>query len=67
MCNDVIHTHFNCPACHRKEASTSAYHDLIEWFEDGDDEFICEECGTEFKIISIEKMKVTLEYESSDS
>ncbi len=49
-CNDVIHNHFNCPVCFIKGAGTSIYHDSYE--EQVGDTFSCEECKTEFKIVS---------------
>lgn len=46
-CNDVIHNHFDCPACGKFFASTSAYGQI----DDDDKEISCEDCGAEFKII----------------
>ena len=46
-CFDVIHNHFDCPSCGKKYAGTTIYGSI----EDQDENFFCEECGTEFAII----------------
>jgi transposase-like protein len=43
-CNEISHTHFDCPACGTIDASTSVYGGGI----DAVDDFDCEHCGTNF-------------------
>ncbi len=46
-CNDIIHCHFDCPACGDEDAGTSMYGDYYEYHKDGE-AFECEECGAKF-------------------
>ena len=46
-CNEIIHCHFDCPACGQKNADTSMCGDYYEYHEDGE-QFECEECGAAF-------------------
>jgi transcription elongation factor Elf1 len=45
-CGDIIHNHFDCPACGQQFASTSIY--KAWWEEDKPVIFSCEDCGMEF-------------------
>lgn len=58
LCNDIIHNHFDCPACNKKYASTSAYHQI----EESDTEIYCEDCGKYFNILNINIDELELEY-----
>lgn len=57
-CNDVIHNHFDCPACKKEYASTSAYYD-IGYFDDKT--ISCEDCGADFNIINYTGSEIELE------
>ena len=47
-CNEVIHHHFNCPACGKEYAGTDAYgSDLCD--KGGAITLRCEECGARFR------------------
>lgn len=43
-CYDIIHNHFNCPACKTKDASTSIYGESWDV-----NDFYCEKCKVKFK------------------
>lgn len=45
-CNDVIHNHFDCPACKEEYAGTSAYHEI-----EAGEEIECESCKAKFKLL----------------
>ena len=48
-CNEVIHNHWDCPACNEKYASTDTFmtlHDL-----EAGEEVTCK-CGAKFKLVS---------------
>jgi len=60
LCMQVIHNHIDCPVCNAQYASTSLYQDIHDEDVDG---FICEECNTEFKILSKEGYIGDWEYE----
>lgn len=51
MCNDVVHNHFDCPACKTEYAGTDAYGEI-----DGDyyNQVSCQECEATFKLIKKE-------------
>jgi transcription elongation factor Elf1 len=46
FCGDVIHNHFDCPSCGKKNASTDIYMDVH--FLDIGDELSCESCNAKF-------------------
>jgi hypothetical protein len=48
FCNDIIHNHFECPACGNTYAGTDIYGDV---YDAGTNEFSCEECGAEFETV----------------
>jgi len=43
-CNEIIHNHFNCPACNENNTPSSVYWQLTN----DDKEIECELCGAEF-------------------
>ena len=45
----ILHNHFDCPACGKKQASTDAYHEIEE---DAGQELTCKECGASFRLIA---------------
>lgn len=47
---DVVHNHFDCPACGRADAPTDAYHAL--WEDPEPVEFGCKACGARFRHVS---------------
>ena len=50
-CGDIIHTHFDCPACKKEYASTSIYgeiHDEVDLYLEFI-EFECQNCHALFK------------------
>lgn len=49
ICNDVMHNHFDCPACGEEYTGTSVYYDIYE-LETGDT-IQCESCGQEFLLV----------------
>ena len=59
-CNDVIHNHFDCPACKKQYAGTDAYGEI-----DGDfyDSITCESCGAKFKLVSMNGWRDEWEWE----
>lgn len=56
-CNDVIHNHFDCPACDTIFAGTNMYHQI----DSDDKEFSCENCKAVFNIIKINGNAITIE------
>lgn len=52
FCNEIIHTHFECPICKNDYAGTTMYGD--PWDEDS---FTCEECGSQFVLADGLKIK----------
>lgn len=47
LCMEVIHNHFDCPACEKNRAPTDAYHPIDLSYKDV---IGCESCGTKFHI-----------------
>jgi len=47
-CNEVIHSHFDCPICKNGNEPTSMYGDSYVDVES----FSCEKCNTDFKIVN---------------
>ena len=45
-CNEIIHNHFDCPACNQQYAGTDAFRDI-----ENDDVLTCD-CGAQFKLLS---------------
>lgn len=58
VCNETMHTHFNCPSCKDNYAGTSVYGDMSE--EIGNT-FKCEECGAEYKLTALVFGKIEIE------
>ena len=48
LCNEIIHTHIDCPACDRRNAGTSIYGEL----EKGET-IKCENCGASFLFVGL--------------
>jgi hypothetical protein len=48
ICNDIIHNHFNCPACKTQYAGTDAFYDLA--YADVGDEIECQKCHAVFRL-----------------
>lgn len=49
---DVVHNHFDCPACGQEGAGTDIYMGVWEWFDDDQTSFKCESCGAIFELVS---------------
>ena len=50
-----IHVHFDCPICNKKNVGTSY---LCDWIgECIGEEFYCEECYSEFKVVDEETIE----------
>lgn len=47
----ILHNHFDCPACGKKQASTDAYHEIEE--DSARQGFICEECRASFRLVNL--------------
>ena len=50
VCNEVIHNHFDCPACKLVHAGTNAYTTVSEHLT-YNDTLDCESCGAKFKLV----------------
>ena len=48
LCCEIIHNHFNCPACGEKDAPTNCYYDL---YGEKHSTIGCESCGARFRLI----------------
>ena len=46
-CNEIIHNHFDCPACNRQYAGSEQYGELAS--ENGVTEIECSECHAKFQ------------------
>jgi hypothetical protein len=46
-CNEIEHTHIDCPVCKTKYAETGNFGDISR-----DDIINCENCGAQFKLVS---------------
>jgi transcription elongation factor Elf1 len=59
VCNEVWHTHFNCPACKDEDAGSD---DFSDDFVTGQvDSIKCEECGAQFKAIERKGDTITIQ------
>jgi len=45
-CSEIVHNHFDCPACGKERAETDSYSDLAD--DTGDCTIKCCACGAEF-------------------
>ena len=52
-CNEIIHSHFDCPVCKYENAGTSIYGGFDEIDDEFSNPFKCEECKSEFLVVAI--------------
>lgn len=58
ICNEIIHTHFDCPICQEKNVGTETYREIFI-----DDFFICQGCESIFKRVDFEEIRLITEEE----
>jgi len=57
ICNEVVHVHFECPACGDKNAGTSCYGAPWDMLDQAGDHLSCKECGADFELVDMGSSK----------
>ena len=61
-CGDVVHNHFDCPACKYQEAGTNAYMEMRDFLDAYGGAIQCENCDFKFKAVWIGYTTIELNY-----